>query len=299
MPFLIELIKRGETCDDADVAIVGIPFDKGVVLEGGRPGSSMAPENIRAELSKYHKAYNLKNDVDLRNLKIVDMGDIPLKGMDSWQAHKKIQAEMEKIFDKYPVVIVLGGGHDISYSTIKALSTRGPIGGLNLDAHMDVKDRDDLGSGTPFGNLLREEILGGKNFIEMGMHDNFATKDDVDFLRSKGCKIIPLSSVNKKGVDKSIKSTFKYIGARKSLFLSVDIDVVAEAFAPGCSAPSADGFSPQKIIRASYLAGKQKGLKLFEIMEVNPKHDTDNRTSRLAATMIAAFLTGLAKIKSN
>jgi len=296
--FLKDLIKNGDL-HGADVAIVGVPFDDGVVVEGGRKGAFLAPSCIREQLHKYHKVYNLKHDIDLSALKICDLGDLDFSGKNVGEVHEKILRDMSGIFEKYPVVIVLGGGHDSSYSTIRAFSgvRKGLISGINLDAHTDVKNRDDFGSGTIFGRVIREGFLKGENFAEMGMHDNFSEKEDVEFLRKNNCLIVPFFCIDENGVEASFSDTVSKVKGENTLFMSVDIDCVAEAFAPGCSAPSSDGFSPWEVIRLSYLAGRQKGMELFEVMEVNPEFDIDNRTCRLAATMIVAFLTGLVESK--
>ncbi len=77
-------------------------------------------------------------------------------------------------------------------------------------------------------------------------------------------------------------------------FVSFDIDGVAEAYAPAVSAPSADGFTPRQAVEAAFLAGRHPGVPLFEVVELNPIYDRDNQTARLAATIITAFLTGVA-----
>ena len=77
-------------------------------------------------------------------------------------------------------------------------------------------------------------------------------------------------------------------------FVSFDIDGCAEAYAPAVSAPSADGFTPRQAVEAAFLAGQHEQVRLFEVVELNPHYDRDNQTARLAATIITAFLTGVA-----
>jgi len=158
-----------------------------------------------------------------------------------------------------------------------------------------VKERDLISSGTPFGKLLREGFLAGRHFIEIGLHSNLNTQEDIAFLRQQQARIVPLATVQADGMVAPMQGALARATAAGPAFVSFDMDGCAEAYAPAVSAPSADGFTPRQAVEAAFLAGRDPRVRLFEVVELNPLYDRDNQTARLAATIITAFLTGVAK----
>ena len=106
--------------------------------------------------------------------------------------------------------------------------------------------------------------------------------------------IVPLAHLQKDGMALYLSRALARATAISPAFVSFDIDGCAEAYAPAASAPSADGFTPRQAVEAAFLAGKNEQVRLFEVVELNPLYDRDNQTARLAATIITAFLTGVA-----
>jgi formiminoglutamase/guanidinobutyrase len=294
--FLRDLIRPTAELPEADVCLVGLPLDYGTVLEGGRAGASHAPDAIRRELRRYHKTYNLEHNVSLESLRIADAGNVDLRQPNHEENHQRIREKLGALCRQYLRVIVLGGSHDGTYSTVRGLidATSGQlVGGINLDAHADVKHKPDLiSSGTPFGKLLREGFLAGPRFTEIGLHSNLNTKTDIDFLHEQQAYIVPLPHIQTDGMLGYMRRALKR--ASSPAFVSFDIDGCAEAYAPAVSAPSADGFTPRQATEAAFLAGQAAEVRLFEVVELNPIFDRDNQTARLAATIIAAYLTGVA-----
>lgn len=297
--FLRELIQPAAALPQADVCLVGLPLDFGTVLEGGRAGAAGAPDAIRRELRRYHKTYNLEHNVSLDHLRIADAGNLALRASaDHTANHQLIREKLGELCRQYPRVVVLGGSHDGTYSTVRGLydaTGARAVGGINLDAHADVKDRPDLiSSGTPFGKLLREGFLAGKQFTEIGLHSNLNTQEDIDFLHAQQAHIVPLAHVQQDGMPEYMTRALRRASSGGPAFVSFDIDGCAEAYAPAVSAPSADGFTPRQATEAAFLAGQAEAVRLFEVVELNPLYDRDNQTARLAATILTAYLTGVA-----
>jgi formimidoylglutamase len=294
--FLRDLIRPAAELPEADVCLVGLPLDFGTVLEGGRAGASHAPDAIRRELRRYHKTYNLEHNVSLEKLRIADAGNVNLRHPSHEENHQRIREKLGKLCRHYPRVVVLGGSHDGTYSTVRGLfdATGGQVvGGINLDAHADVKHKPNLiSSGTPFGKLLCEGFLAGPQFTEIGLHSNLNTHTDIEFLHAQQAHIVPLAHVQADGMPEYMRRALQR--AASPAFVSFDMDGCAETYAPAVSAPSADGFTPRQAAEAAFLAGKAVEVRLFEVVELNPVFDRDNQTARLAATIITAYLTGVA-----
>ncbi|UOQ96212.1 arginase family protein [Hymenobacter sp. 5317J-9] len=296
--FLRDLIRPAAELPDADVCLVGLPLDFGTVLEGGRAGAAGAPDAMRRELRRYHKTYNLEHNVSFDALRIADAGNLRLRQADHAANHAEIRAQLAALLRQYPRVLVLGGSHDGTYSTVRGLVDANdgrPVGGINFDAHADVKDKPGLiSSGTPFGKLLREGFVPGERFTEIGLHSNLNTREDIEFLHQQQAHIVPLAHVQKDGMDLYASRALSRATSGGPAFVSFDIDGCAEAYAPAVSAPSADGFTPRQAVEAAFLAGQKEAVRLFEVVEFNPHFDRDNQTARLCATIITAYLTGVA-----
>ncbi|UOQ82522.1 arginase family protein [Hymenobacter sp. 5414T-23] len=160
--FLRELIQPATDLPEADVCLVGLPLDFGTVLEGGRAGATGAPDAIRRELRRYHKTYNLEHNVRLEGLRIADAGNLSLGHPEHTTNHQTIRQELARLLGQYPRVVVLGGSHDGTYSTVRGLSDAHEgqaVSGINLDAHADVKHKpDSISSGTPSGSYCAKEF---------------------------------------------------------------------------------------------------------------------------------------------
>ncbi len=301
MPTLLrELIRPAAELPEADVCLVGLPLDFGTVLEGGRAGAAGAPEAIRRELRRYHKTYNLEHNLSLNQLRIADVGNLALRQPDHPRNHEHIREQLGHLLRQYPRVVVLGGSHDGTYSTVRGLfdaSGGRAVGGINLDAHADVKENPNITSGSPFGRLLREGFLTGPEFTEIGLHSNLNTEEDITFLHQQNAHIVPLAHVQTDGMALYLNRALSRATRSGPAFVSFDIDSCAEAYAPAVSAPSADGFTPRQAVEAAFLAGSTPEVRLFEVVELNPLYDRDNQTARLAATIITAYLTGIAALK--
>ena len=279
-----------------DIGIIGVPFDKAVSLGGGRAGARLAPDAVRKALKKYGTTFNIEQNIDISDLRIVDFGDVVVTD-DIVETHGRISVAVDSLLTEGVLPIVIGGGHDISIGTVQALFgfRSKEIGGINIDAHFDVREVIDnsVTSGTPFRKLLDLELLKGENFVEMGAHDNLNSRVYYEYLMSKKVSVFTLSEIAETGTAAIMEKALKIAGSNTgSVFVSIDIDSIAQCFAPGCSAPDARGFSPEQIRDFAFLAGASKDVRLLDIVEINPRFDMDNRTAGLGASIIISFLNG-------
>lgn len=282
-----------------EIGIIGVPFDKGVSLGGGRKGAGLAPARIREALKKYGTTFNIEQNVDISDLVVVDFGDVAVSE-DIEETHRRTATAVNGLLVQGILPVVIGGGHDISIGTVGALSRfhSTEIGGINIDAHFDVREIIDnrITSGTPFRKLLETGLLKGKDFVEMGAHDNLNSRVHNDYLMTKNVSVITLSEAAAAGTSAIMEKALRIAGSStRAVFVSIDIDSVAQCFAPGSSAPDSRGFSPEQIRGFADLAGASKAVKLLDIVEINPIFDVDDRTARLGASIIISFLNGFKK----
>ena len=277
------------------VGILGVPFDHGVKLSNGRPGARFAPKKIKQEFFKLIRSK--KNRV----IKIIDFGNVIPINKNVKKTHERVTSAVKKIIKDNVIPIVIGGGHDISFGSSKAIFLKyKKFGQINFDAHYDVRPVIDgkITSGTPFRRLIDERFLDGKRFVELGLHSPKNLKEHKQYLLKKKATLLQLDYVNKIDIERALNKALS-IAAKNTnaVVFDIDIDGVQKRFAPGCSAPGVKGFTKKQILKAAYIAGKNKNVKLFNLMEVSPVYDVRNKTVKLAAELILSFINGLKERK--
>lgn len=273
-----------EDYPEATHVIVGCPQDEGVRRNNGRPGAAEAPHEIRAHL------YRLQTPLH-SGIQLFDAGDI--SDTDSLEtAHEALTKTVSRFLKDGKKVIVLGGGNDISYADVRALSSvEKDISTINIDGHLDMRIADEMTSGTPYRKLIEDGYLEAKHFYEFGIRPESNSSFYLENAEKLGGQIYLLPQLLENGVVKSFQKILNEISQRP-FFLGLDMDSVQAADAPGVSASSPTGFSGREVMQLIHLARQKENLRLFEITEVNPKFDIDNRTVKLAAQLIYRFLFG-------
>lgn len=282
------------------VALLGVPQHIGVERNGGRPGAADAPKAIRNAL--YRMATSALIDVmhDHR-LVVIDMGDVDTEGKTLEQIHDQQRDIVTACMQSGMVSIVLGGGHDVAWPTISALNTIGTsYGVINIDAHADVrqlKDGVQAHSGSPFRQMLESSTstLADGAFVEFGVQPHAVSAAHLQYVSDKGMDYMMLDDIRSTGVTQAWSTAQRRAAKGDALYVSLDMDGFASAYAPGVSAPSADGFVPHEIASCLRMAGADPTLRAFDVVEVNPSFDVDHRTSKLAASMIMHLLSGIAQ----
>jgi formimidoylglutamase len=284
---------NGEACD---VALVGVPFDEGVRLNRGRPGAAEGPSALRRALTRFGTLYDFDTATSLEHLDLADAGDIDTYDADPGVVHARLQECLGALLSFGALPIVVGGGNDASFASAAALQDRhGAIGVVNVDAHFDVREVIDgkLTSGTPYRRVLEELGLPGRRFVEFGAHPHVNSRAHHDYLRAQGVGCYGLAQTREMGVTTAFDLALMRVSKdTNAVMVSIDLDVFAAAYAPGVSAPGTEGYTAEEGRQLALAAGRHPKVALFELMELNPRYDLDDRTARLAAALVAAFLSG-------
>lgn len=287
---------------EATHVLVGCPQHEGVRRNNGRIGAEKAPNAIREQLYKLQagkdspiKLFDAGNVItDLFDYTDnTDLSDTP----NDIDALEKIHDSLSKAVSKFlrdgKKVIVLGGGNDISYANVRALAeTKGEISAINIDAHLDMRIADKMTSGTPYRKLIEEGILNPNHFHEFGIRRENNAEFYLNAAEELGVHIHFLPELLEQGVVSSFQNILDEISNR-SIFLGLDMDSVQASDAPGVSASSPTGLSGREVMQCILHAKEKENLKVFEITEVNPKYDVDNRTVKLAAQLVYRFILDL------
>ncbi len=263
--------------------LVGIPDDLGVKNVGGRIGASKGPEAFRSAFFKLRGRTPVADQC-------VDLGDTQVTS--SIESNHDAAAQIIKeAHEKAPRSLVVGGGHDHGYSHLLGVK-KGRLGCINLDAHLDVrKSKPVISSGSPFYLAIENKVLRGTDLIEFGIQGHCNAKDLWEYAKKNKVPIHELHEIRRRGVLK----TFNRILTRlhKScdrIVVQLDLDCIAEAHAPGVSAPQPDGFTPGEIYDILRSAKKSSKVCSLGIFELNPEHDRNDVTAKIAAQAAYYFL---------
>ena len=276
--------------DGIDVAVVGIPFDSGTT---SRNGARMGPRKIR-ECSLSLWGYNRLLDVgplDLLNL--VDYGDIAIESGNIETTVKRISQQVQPIVDAGAKVISLGGDHTITFPLLKAHAEKyGPLAVVHFDSHCDTEEGY-YNHGTPFADACKAGVIDTSAYIKVGIRGPIMESDEVQVAESQGARILTIERCFKEGIDWVIEQIHHVVG-NKQVYVSLDIDAVDPAYAPGTGTPEVGGFTSFQILQ---LVRGLRGLDTvgFDLVEVSPPYDSPGEiTSILAANLVFEFLSLLA-----
>lgn len=279
------------------VAILGYPCDIGVARNGGRVGAKHGPEALRKKLPKLGPLINPEFNVDLRNIQLVDQGDL-IVSENLEKNHETLSSTVQSLCEQGYICVIVGGGNDQSYCNAKGLMNSkksGDIGVVNIDAHLDVRpllDGDQAHSGSPFRQLLEDNVFKGSGkFCEFAVQGNQCSADHADFVTRHNGKLIWLSQLRESTAMKEFQDVLNWFG-EKDTFVSFDIDSIQGADCPGVSCPSVIGLTAQEALNICLKAGRHSKTRLLDLSEFNPEIEED-RTARLVSNMIYYFLMGV------
>ncbi len=280
-----------------DAVLLGVPCDEGVVLGGGRAGAAEGPAALRRAIQRFGTLYDLERGLDLEALRLADGGDVPVVAGALGRTHEALAEAVARVIASGAVAVVVGGGHDLSFGSVSGLArAAAPVGGVNVDAHLDVREVVDgrVTSGTPFRRVLEELGVPGQAFVELGAHPHVNAREHHEYLARKGAAVWGLGVLRREGVGRVAARELRRLAeGGRSLFVSVDLDVFAAAVGPGVSAPGTDGLDAAEGAELAFAAGADPAVRLFELVELAPRFDVDERTARLAAMLLCEFLSGL------
>ena len=270
----------------ADIALLGFPVHKSSIT----PNSChLAPKAIRSALARY-STYSASTDVDLRGLKITDLGDVT--GADSNNGKKVIAKKVSGLLDRYGLLIALGGDNSITYTVASGLfGDLSKVGLITLDAHHDLRDGNS--NGSPVWRLIQAG-LPGKNIVQIGISDFANSKEYSTRAKEAGIFVITRAQLRNKSIQDAMKQAFAHLGRNVDhIYVDLDVDVCDRSVAPACPAATPGGISADELRQAAFLAGANYKVRAVDITEIDPKRDSkDERTVRLAALLVLEIAAG-------
>jgi agmatinase len=280
--------------DGVDVAIVGAPTDD---LVSDRPGTRFAPRAIRA--ASCPPGPHLEAGIDaFDELRIVDFGDAPVLPAEPERTHAAIEALVGEVVDAGVIPIVLGGDHSVSEPNIRAVAARhGAVGLVHFDTHTDTGREVfsvERSHGTPMFRLVEQGHVDPTRYVQIGLRGYWPGPDEFAWQAERGITSIFMHDVRKQGIDAVVERALEIAGDRPT-FLTVDVDVLDPAFAPGTGTPEPGGMSSGDLLRACRAVAGGVQLVGADVVEVLPTAiGSADVTALVADRLVREILTGLA-----
>ncbi|MGH2595437.1 MAG: agmatinase [Actinomycetota bacterium] len=286
-------LPRRDEVDRCDVAIVGVPFDSGVTY---RPGARFGPAAVRAA-SRLLRAYHPALDVSpFQEVQVADAGDIVATPFDVPTAIDQIEAGARELLATNEHLISIGGDHTIALPLLRAVRERwGPVALLHFDAHLDTWDTyfdAAYTHGTPFRRAWEEGLLLEERATHVGIRGPLFTPKDLVDDAGFGFRIVQAMDFQERTVADVVGGILERIGDAP-LYVSVDIDVLDPAAAPGTGTPEPAGLTSRELL--GVLRGlAHANLVAADVVEVAPAYDHAEITATAAAHVVFELLSLIA-----
>ena len=295
LPRLRDLEAAGRS---ADIKIIGAPFDTGVSY---RPGTRFGPAHVR-QASRLLRPYNPATGTSpFAQVQVADAGDMALNPFNIEEAITTVEHDTLELTADGASLLTIGGDHTIALPLLRAASQRAgqPVALLHFDAHLDTWDTyfgADYTHGTPFRRAAEEGLLDTSALCHVGTRGPLYNKNDLDDDARFGFGIITSADLYYKGVE-TVVSILRERIANKPVYVSLDIDVLDPAHAPGTGTPEAGGLTSRELLE---LLRGLRGLNIIgaDVVEVSPSYDHAELTGIAAAHACYDLLSLMADLRA-
>jgi agmatinase len=287
-----------ESVPDYDVAVLGVPFDGGTSY---RPGARFGPMGIRQASRHLRPRFHVELDTaPLEEIQVVDAGDVPCTPYDIEEAMQQIEDMARDVLGTDSGgcrIVALGGDHTVALPMLRAARRQhGPIALVHFDAHLDTWDtyfKAPITHGTVFRRAFEEGLLAEDRSIHIGIrgpiYDRLDLVDDASF----GFRVIRAGDLDFLGVEGAAEQIRQRVG-EAPVYVSVDIDVLDPAFAPGTGTPEMGGLNSRELL---HVLRRLDGLNIIgaDVVETAPDYDHAEITCVAAATVAFDLVTLMSK----
>jgi agmatinase len=287
---------------DADVVILGAPFDGGT---SHRAGTRFGPQYIRQACYLPHDGSrpSLAMRVDgLRDLHVYDAGDVEMFSGDAQRSVRDLQHAVHAVTANGALPLVLGGDHTIAWPDAAGVAQHlgdGRISMIHFDAHADTGNIEFgslIGHGQPMRRLIESGAVRGDRFLQIGLRGYWPPPETLDWMAEQRMRSYEMSEIGVRGLDECLTEAFGIaLDDCDAVFLSVDIDVCDPGHAPGTGTPEPGGLTARQLLDAVRRVSYELPVAGMDVVEVSPPYDHADITSFLANRVVLEALTGIAR----
>ena len=276
---------------DADVAVMGAPFDAGTQF---RAGARFGPRSVREASTLFSfghaGAYDHEDDCTYlpAAVRIVDIGDADIIHTDTTRSHANIRKGVEAMLAAGALPVVIGGDHSVNIPCIEAFAGQGDIHIFQIDAHLDFVDERHgvtVGHGSPMRRAAEKAYVTG--LTQVGIRNVSSTsREGYEAAREMGTDILSVRQARALGA----QGVVDRIPAGARVYVTLDIDGFCPSIAPGTGTPSHGGFLYYEVLEMLQAIAKRHEVVGMDLVEVAPDYDPTQSTSILAAQILLNFL---------
>lgn len=280
----IDLKKDSLKKQDKGLVIIGFISDEGVIRNFGRPGASKGPNALRTQLS------NLPN---FSSKPLYDVGNICCINHDLEGAQMALGHLINSCHEQGHKTLVLGGGHETAWGHYLGLKNNYPaLGVINFDAHFDLRESDQSTSGTPFLQIAndKEKLKQPFNYFCYGIQKTANTLALFEKAKSLNVEYLKAEDIFDGQLNWQKTYIEDFMNKNNHIYVSFCMDVLNAAVAPGVSAPQTLGLMPWHVLPIIKFILKSEKVISFDIVELSPPLDIENKTARLASQLAAEVL---------
>jgi agmatinase len=291
-----------ESYADADVVILGAPFDGGT---SHRPGTRFGPGAIRTTdyigQSGSRPSLALRTD-GLKDLKVYDAGDVEMFSGDVVKSLAALRAEVAKVVSAGAIPVILGGDHSIAFADAGGVADvlgHGRVSMVHFDAHADTGDIDFgslWGHGQPMRRLIESGALRGDRFLQIGLRGYWPGPEVLKWMAEQRMRSYEMSEIVARGLPECLTEAFAIATDDcDGVFLSVDIDVCDPGHAPGTGTPEPGGLSARELLDSVRRICLELPVVGVDVVEVSPPYDHADITAALANRVVLEALSAIAR----
>ncbi|MBU6317699.1 MAG: agmatinase, partial [Acidobacteria bacterium] len=260
-----------------DVAVLGAPFDLGT---SNRPGARFGPRALRTDAYE-PGTYHLDLELEVFDwLEVVDVGDAYCPHGMVRESLDNIGAKVASVVQHGIIPVTIGGDHSVTWPAATAVAEHygfGRVGMVHFDAHADTADAIDgnlASHGSPMRRLIESGAIPGRNFVQIGLRGYWPGPDVWQWMGEQGMRWHLMDEVHRRGLDAVLTDAIaEAMDGVDHLYVSVDIDSLDPAYAPGTGTPEPGGITSADLLRAMRRLAMETPLVAFDVMEVAPAYD--------------------------
>ncbi|MGH3241614.1 MAG: agmatinase [Spirillospora sp.] len=290
------------TYADADVVILGAPFDGGT---SHRAGTRFGPQHIRQScyLPQDGSRPSLALRVDgLKDLRVYDAGDVEMYSGAAASSVESLQQAVYTVTSQRALPLVIGGDHTIAWPDAAGVAQhvgQGRVSMIHFDAHADTGDIEFgslIGHGQPMRRLIESGAVRGDRFLQIGLRGYWPGPETLDWMARQQMRSYEMTEIVNRGLDDCLTEAFAIATDDcDGVFLSVDIDVCDPGHAPGTGTPEPGGLTARQLLDSVRRVCYELPVTGIDLVEVSPPYDQADITSLLANRVILEALSALAR----
>jgi agmatinase len=290
------------TYADADVVILGAPFDGGT---SHRAGTRFGPQYIRQTCYLPHDGSrpSLALRVDgLRDLRVYDAGDVEMFSGDAERSVRDLQEAVHAVTAAGAIPFVLGGDHTVAWPDAAGVAQhlgQGRVSMIHFDAHADTGNIEFgslIGHGQPMRRLIESGAVRGDRFLQVGLRGYWPPPETLDWMAQQRMRSYEMSEITARGLAECLTEAFTIaLDDCDGVFLSVDIDVCDPGHAPGTGTPEPGGLTARELLDSVRRIAYELPVVGMDVVEVSPPYDQAEVTSFLANRVVLEALSGIAR----